>query len=247
MPRTESTPPHMLGGCSPSAFTAMNNFTGRHFPTAACAGAGSRDRSDSRAVRSSANMRDAICNHLRTVAHRRRNSHGMGRIGVVSQQRRAPYSRAARRIGLTPVSWSAERLGSGHVALLFRDILWFGPWRSHSFVPTRTMVRLPRTAAVKDGPSLGPPEGLVLDGCEHGGRLVCAGIDCCCMMPPLIIDRGEISDRGGPAAWIVERSSRTPTGPFSECLFIPGIQGSGCGLQSMRWSTKRMVRFSAAH
>ena len=156
MPRTESAPPHMLGGCSPSAFTAMNNFTGRHFPTAACAGAGSRDRSGSRAVRSSANMRDAICNHLRTVAHRRRNSHGMGRIGVVSQQRRAPYSRAARRIGLTPVSWSAERLGSGHVALLFRDILWFGPWRSHSFVPTRTMVRLPRTAAVKDGPSLGP-------------------------------------------------------------------------------------------
>ena len=84
------------------------------------------------------------------------------------------------------------------------------------------------------------PEGLVLDGCEHGGRLVCVGIDCCCMMPPLIIDRGEISDRGGPAAWIVERSSRTPTGPFSECLFIPGIQGPGCGLQSMRWSTKRI-------
>jgi hypothetical protein len=30
-------------------------------------------------------------------------------------------------------------------------------------------------------------------------------------------------------------------------LFIPGIHGSGCGLQSMRWSTKRMVRCSAAH
>jgi hypothetical protein len=46
------------------------------------------------------------------------------------------------------------------------------------------MVRLPRTAAVKDGPL-----GLVLDGREHGGRLVCIGIDCCCVMPPLIVDR----------------------------------------------------------
>ena len=35
------------------------------------------------------------------------------------------------------------------------------------------MVRLPRTVAVKDGPFLGPPEGLVLDGREHAGMLVC--------------------------------------------------------------------------
>jgi len=75
------------------------------------------------------------------------------------------------------------------LASCFEIILWFGPWRSHSSVPTRTMVRLPRTAAVKDGPFLGPPEGLVLDGREHGGRLVCIGIDCCCLMLPLIVDR----------------------------------------------------------
>src|ERR1700735_4986122 len=66
------------------------------------------------------------------------------------------------------------------------------------------MVRLPRPVAVKDGPYLGPPKGLVLDGREHGGRLVCVGIGCCCMMPPLVVDRGEISDRGMAAAWIVE-------------------------------------------
>jgi len=37
-------------------------------------------------------------------------------------------------------------------------------------------VRLPRTAAVKDGPFLRPPEGLVHDEPEHGGRLVSVGI-----------------------------------------------------------------------
>ena len=66
------------------------------------------------------------------------------------------------------------------------------------------MVRLPRTVAVKDGPYLGPPAGLVLDGREHGGRLVCVGIDSRGMMPPLVVDRGEVSDRGMAAAWIVE-------------------------------------------
>jgi hypothetical protein len=90
------------------------------------------------------------------------------------------------------------------------------------------MVRLPRTAAVKDGPSLGPHEGLVLDGCEHGGRLVWVGIDCCCMMPPLIIDRGEISDRGVSAAWIVELYATRPTVVRSSMrwrLPIRGIPG----------------------
>ena len=76
-----------------------------------------------------------------------------------------------------------------HVGLLFRDILWFGSGRSHSSVPACTMVRPSRTAAVKDGPFLGPPEGLVLDGSEHYGRLVCVGIDRGRWMPPLIIDR----------------------------------------------------------
>jgi hypothetical protein len=36
-------------------------------------------------------------------------------------------------------------------------------------------VRPSRAAAVKDGPTWGPPGGLVLDGREHGGRLVCVG------------------------------------------------------------------------
>ena len=51
------------------------------------------------------------------------------------------------------------------------------------------MVRLSRAAAVKDGPLLGPPEGLVLDGREHDGRLVCVGIDCRLLMPALVINR----------------------------------------------------------
>jgi hypothetical protein len=91
-----------------------------------------------------------------------------------------------------------------HLVLRFRGILWFGPWRSHSSVPTRAMVRLPRTAAVKDGPFLGPPEGLVLDGSEQYGRLVCVGIDRGRWMPPLIIDRREISDRGMASSSIAE-------------------------------------------
>ena len=96
--------------------------------------------------------------------------------------------------GLTPVSWRDESLGSGslalrHVALRFRGILWFGPRRSHSSVPTRALTRLRRAVAVKDGRFLRPPEGLVLDGREHGGRLVCVAIDGCCMMPVLVFDR----------------------------------------------------------
>jgi hypothetical protein len=49
------------------------------------------------------------------------------------------------------------------------------------------MVRPSRAAAVRDGRLLRPPKGFVLDGCEHGGRLVCVGIDCRCVMPPLIV------------------------------------------------------------
>src|ERR1700738_4202819 len=96
--------------------------------------------------------------------------------------------------GLTPVSWRDESLGSGslglrHVVLRFRGILWFGPRRSHSSVPTRALTRLPRAVAVKDGRFLRPPEGLVLDGREHGGRLVCVAIDGCCMMPVFVVNR----------------------------------------------------------
>ena len=63
------------------------------------------------------------------------------------------------------------------------------------------MVRPSRAAAVKDGPASGPPGGLVLDGREHGGRLVCVGIG---RMTTLVIDRGEIPNRGMTAARVVE-------------------------------------------
>jgi hypothetical protein len=43
--------------------------------------------------------------------------------------------------------------------------------------------------AVKDGRLLRPPEGFVLDGREHGGRLVWVAIDGCCMMPLLVVNR----------------------------------------------------------
>jgi len=56
------------------------------------------------------------------------------------------------------------------------------------------MVRLSRAAAVKDGPFLGPPGGLVLDGREHGGRLLCVGIDCCRLMLAFVIDRRSVAD-----------------------------------------------------
>ena len=96
--------------------------------------------------------------------------------------------------GLTPVSWRDESLGSGsllYVMLSSGFVAFFGsaPRRSHSSVPTRALTRLPRAVAVKDGRFLWPPEGLVLDGREHGGRLVCVAIDGCCMMPVFVVNR----------------------------------------------------------
>jgi hypothetical protein len=90
-------------------------------------------------------------------------------------------SHSERKSGLTPVSWSVKRLGSGylicrHVALLLRDVLWFDPWRSHSSVPTRTMVRLPRTAAVKDGAFWGRPKGLSLTVASTAAGLCALGL-----------------------------------------------------------------------
>jgi hypothetical protein len=49
--------------------------------------------------------------------------------------------------------------------------------------------RLSGAAAVKNGHVLRPPVGLVLDGREHGGRLMCAGNDIACLMPALVVDR----------------------------------------------------------
>jgi hypothetical protein len=51
------------------------------------------------------------------------------------------------------------------------------------------MARLSRAAAVKDGRFLRPPEGLVLDGREHGGTLVCVAIDSRCVMAAFIVER----------------------------------------------------------
>jgi hypothetical protein len=51
------------------------------------------------------------------------------------------------------------------------------------------VARPPRAAAVKDGRFLRPPDGLVLDGREHGGRLVCAAIAGRCVMPAFVVDR----------------------------------------------------------
>jgi hypothetical protein len=94
--------------------------------------------------------------------------------------------------GLAPVWRTVECLGleflvSRHFILPLGVILLFGPRRSHSSIPARTMVRPSRAAAVKDGPTWGPPEGLVLDGREHDGRLVCVGIG---RETTLVFDRG---------------------------------------------------------
>jgi hypothetical protein len=64
--------------------------------------------------------------------------------------------------------------------------------------------------AVKDGPILGPPEGLVLDGREHDGRLVCVGIDGRRVMPALVIvgTRHRKCDSAETHGWVVPRPCR---------------------------------------
>ena len=82
--------------------------------------AGSRDRSGRSAAQSSANIRD----DLQPFANRRQSRIGAeirmafdGRIGVVSQQRRAPYSRAARR---TDEPWGCAQWADAQVRCRLR-------------------------------------------------------------------------------------------------------------------------------
>jgi hypothetical protein len=110
-----------------------------------------------------------------------------------------------RARALAPVSWRLDALasgcvGRGHLLLLLRAILLFGPPRSHSSVPPRRRAQPARGAAVKD--DLWSPAGLVLDGREHAGRLCGTGIS---RKPLLVIDRREIPDRGMAASGITKR------------------------------------------
>jgi len=57
------------------------------------------------------------------------------------------------------------------------------------------MVRPSRAAAVKDGRILRPPAGLVLDGHEHGGRLMWVGNDSRAWYRPLVVDQRKMADR----------------------------------------------------
>ena len=63
----------------------------------------------------------------------------------------------------------------------------------------------PRAAAVKDRRRR-PPEAArsILDGREHGGRLVIVGNDDHCMMPSFVVDRRQVVERGVTTARIVE-------------------------------------------
>jgi len=68
------------------------------------------------------------------------------------------------------------------------------------------MVRLP-TQGGQGRTCLGPPEGRVLDGASTASGFVCIGIDCCCMMPPLIIDRGDWKAALRASAGVLEQAA----------------------------------------
>src|SRR4029077_19532182 len=57
-----------------------------------------------------------------------------------------------------------------------------------------------------------PPAGLVLDGCEHAGRLVCAGNDVDCLVPAFVLDRREIADRRVATSRVVEAFDKAEHG-----------------------------------
>jgi hypothetical protein len=81
-------------------------------------------------------------------------------------------------------------------ALWLDVMLSSGSWHSLVRPPAEPFFRPdPRTdaAAARSGGQGRPlprsAEGLVLDGREHGGRLVCIAIDSCCMMPVFVVNR----------------------------------------------------------
>ena len=76
----------------------------------------------------------------------------------------------------------------------------FGPCGARSSVPARTSGAPARAGAVKIGRcadlnTCGDISRLHLDCPEHGGRLVCAGIDRLLLVASLVVDGREIAER----------------------------------------------------
>ena len=86
----------------------------------------------------------------------------------------------------------------------------FGPSGARSSVPARTSGAPARAGAVKigrrgDGDTYCDISRLHLDGPEHGGRLMCAGIDrLLLLVAALVVDRREIAEGGVTSPRIVE-------------------------------------------
>ena len=71
-----------------------------------------------------------------------------------------------------------------------RLIFLFGPLRRpHLSVPALVVSNRRRAQRSVKGVHFARPGGLVLDGCEHGGRLICVGNDSVCVVPALVVDR----------------------------------------------------------
>ena len=98
----------------------------------------------------------------------------VGRVLPVRNQRPGLQPDMAQTASVTPLvdlprfrggvrAWDQAIYCDGIMSSRFA-IVWFGRWRSHSFVLARTMVELARAAGVKDGPARGRPKGLSLTG-----------------------------------------------------------------------------------
>jgi len=75
-----------------------------------------------------------------------------------------------------------------------------------------------RGAAVKDGLLLGPPGGLILDARELDSRLMCVGIDRQRVMPALVVDRWEVSNRRVTTAALNRQRSRSSNSSVAKKL-----------------------------